>query len=220
MSIFFHNLWDLNKLNDCAKRSCPKWISNKFIRNYNRERILNATKEYWETDQFQDIILEYKNLHQNCLDIQDETGYCYKLINTYPWPYSDPNFAIWDEYNNSEDTLIYDQSKCVIRESTSYVAWKIFEATGTWPSPTDLIWIKPSDYFKFLAESGYREIVDLPKDTGYYVGINKTPEEYGQVLWYEGITKDHSRIISSTYKNRSHIYVGSSPKEYTWIKII
>lgn len=113
------------------------------------------------------------------------------VVNTYPRPYSDPNFAPWEEDDREESyTLITDPANFVIRRSTSYVAWKIFELTGRWPLERGNEGkIFHAKYWQeFLRLNGCDKIVTQPERGHYYVGIIPSEGEFGQVVWFEGLS--------------------------------
>lgn len=216
MSLLEPNERDIKKLHYDAEMSCPKWNNNRPSRDFRRSLYLYEAQRYSEKAEFKEKILEYQKLHAECVDV-DEGKFCYKLFDTYLWPYSDPEFIDW-EYT-SKDTLVYDQSHCVVKEDTSYVASKIAQITGAWPHKTDLDYIGPEDYGDFLAESGFKEITARPNDNGYYVGINLDIGKNGMIVWYEGTVKDKKTVIISTYLNRSYMIKAYRPELFSWIKI-
>lgn len=116
---------------------------------------------------------------------------CGWLTNTYPWPYSDPRFADWEEDDRGKTyTLISDQAGFVIRRSTSYVAWKIYELTGRWPTErgSDGEIFHAKYWQKFLGLNGFTKFVARPEPGKHYVGIIPDEGEFGQVVWFEGMT--------------------------------
>ena len=140
--------------------------------------------------------------------------------NTYPWPFSDEDFANWDEDDSPENySLISDPSGCVVKYATSYCAWKIYEVTGTWPQRKTHIRMDAKNWQLFLGEAGYNEVVELPTAPGRYVGINPDEGEFGMVVWYEGDAVVPGLVVISTYKNKK-FYVGTDETTaYKWIKI-
>lgn len=113
------------------------------------------------------------------------------LANTYPWPYCDPKFAPWEEDDRPETyTLITDPANFVVRRSTSYVAWKIFELTGRWPLErgNDGTVFHAKYWQEFLRLNGYAKEVEHPERGKHYVGIIPDEGEFGQVVWFEGLS--------------------------------
>lgn len=95
-----------------AKKSCTKWNKNRFSRRISRKIYRKMADCYWYSHEGQAKVAMYKTGHHQ--------------INTYPWPYSDEEFAKWPEDDDSDNyTLISDQSGCVVKYATSYCAWKI-----------------------------------------------------------------------------------------------
>lgn len=124
-------------------------------------------------------------------------------LNSYPWPYSSPQFARWTENADPEDcSLVFDPSGFVIRHCMSYCAWKIREITGKWPKCEVAAWIQPKNWLYYLEVLGYKE-VDITPQPGYrYVGIDPFYGEHGMVFWYEGKTVKNGAMVS-TYRNKS-----------------
>ena len=113
--------------------SCPAWNSSKHpnslfsrlignkihqvSRRHYRKLYRKAAEDWWMGTTGRQTIAQYKS--------------GYHGVNTYPYPYCDNRFADWPESDNPKTyNLISDQSGCVIKYATSYVAWKIFEETG------------------------------------------------------------------------------------------
>lgn len=148
-------------------------------------------------------------------------------VNTYPWPYSDPNFAPWEEDDREESyTLITDPANFVIRRSTSYVAWKIFELTGRWPLERGNEGkIFHAKYWQeFLRLNGYDKIVTQPERGHYYVGIIPSEGEFGQVVWFEGLSplscSDLPIYTVSTYTDfKYQTNYNYDAKKAIWVEI-
>lgn len=91
--------------------------------------------------------------------------------NTYPNPYR----------SAGKDTLI-DPSTCYNRECVSYTAWKVREATGSWPRRTGDMNAK--NWVYRLPSWGFKK-VSAPRNGGKYVGVYPHGR-YGHVVWFEG----------------------------------
>lgn len=147
--------------------------------------------------------------------------------NTYPWPYSDPKFAPWEEDDQPETyTLVSDPAGFVIRRSTSYVAWKIFELTGRWPLERgDEGKIFHAKYWQeFLALNGYNKVVAQPERGRHYVGIIPSEGEFGQVVWFEGLSplscSDLPIYTVSTYTDfKYQTNYNYDAKKAIWVEI-
>lgn len=210
---------DLNTINMWAKQSCPKYTGSKLERRRFRKLYRDTAMAYFETKQHQELVVEYKG-HNHCR-------------NTYPWPYCDPGFANWEEDDSKEGySLISDQSGCVIKYATSYVAYKIFEETGVWPQKTSSERLDAKRWVQFLAEAGYTEIVKRPEEGHHYVGVKPDEGEWGLVVWYEQghstrlrRTRDKYDIAIikmaeiSTYINKSYVFTSVDLDDYVWVKI-
>lgn len=88
-----------------------------------------------------------------------------------------------EPYRSAPQDSMTDPSTCYNRECVSYVACKIFQLTGKWPTRTGSMNAKY--WVERLAENGYKKIVDRPQNGGYYVGVS-TAGTYGHVVWFEG----------------------------------
>ncbi|MBR3248482.1 hypothetical protein IKF89_00405 [Candidatus Saccharibacteria bacterium] len=197
----------IEQVNEWARLSCPKWNKNKLSRRHYRAKYRNAAKEYWESPEGQRITEFYKY-----------DGYLGTGTNTYPWPYREPDFANWAE-DGSDDgyNLISDQSGCVIKYATSYCAWKIFEATGTWPQKTSSERLDAKRWLQFLAEAGYAKVVNHPTNNHHYVGINPDEGEWGIVVWFEcdDIFTLKPNILVSSYINKKYQIWYANSDDYT-----
>ncbi len=229
----------LDTLNRWAKLSCDKWnqsklppvfrrgplktigkisdVLHKISRRFYRKRYRHAAQKYWQSVVGQNKTKQYQD------------GYYY--FNTYPWPYSDPDFANWEEDDRTGSyTLISDQSNFIIRHPTSYCAWKIFESTGHWPkrkTPRGEKLFHAKYWQEFLAEAGYETIVVMPQSTHRYVGIEEHSEtEFGEVVWFEklgSVSIDESgvgKVVVSTYRDKQYFVGAVDPQKYLWIQII
>jgi len=209
--------FNINKANFCARMSCRKWNKIRLSRQFYRSRYRQMAQQYWESEKAQEKISEYQAFHAKCASIEENA--IWNLIDTYPLPYSHPEFANWEEDDSEENySLISDQSGCIVKYATSYVAWKIFEATGTWPQKTSKERLDAKRWVQFLTEAGYTTIVSVPSGNGYFVGIDPKKGEFGTVVWYEGTTLDH-QIISTTYKNKTYTISKDGPADFIWVKI-
>lgn len=216
--------------NHYARMSCTRWNKStwqpktklgqliksgvvdkayRLSRKRYRKKYREIARAGWETPQ-QQFIMEFAKL-----------GGC---IDTYPPLYSDPNFANWDESDAPDDySLISDQSGCVIKYSTSYCAWKIFELTGKWPQKKTKARIDAKNWQYFLKQAGYTKVVEnfytdfAPEHR--YVGINPNDGKWGIVVWFERIDR---QVEVSTYRDRMYSYE-CIPREkindYIWIEI-
>lgn len=92
-------------------------------------------------------------------------------VNTYPEPYR----------SKPKDSLI-DPSTCYNRECTSYCAWKIKEATGSWPKRTGDMNAK--NWIYRLPENGYKTKISSPNGAKC-VGV-RTSGKHGHVVWSDG----------------------------------
>lgn len=210
---------DLCTVNMWAKQSCPKYSSLGLQRRRFRKLYRNAAMAYFYTPEHQALVAEYKSGNH--------------MINTYPWPYCEPEFANWEENDSKEGySLISDQSNCVVKYSTSYVAYKIFEETGSWPQKTSSKRLDAKCWAQFLIEAGYTEIVDHLEEGHHYVGIKPDEGEWGLVVWFEGKLKtcirttDECVVVDlrreadiSTYYNKRWLYKTIDPDQFTWIMI-
>ncbi|MDO4889559.1 MAG: hypothetical protein Q4A25_02635 [Candidatus Saccharibacteria bacterium] len=188
-----------------AKLSCPKWDKFRPLRHFARNRYRKLAQKCWESEVWQRKIKQYKSGNWN--------------IDTYPGPYYHQYFADWEENDSPEGyNLISDQSNCVIKYSTSYCAWKIFEATGVWPQKISKERLDAKRWVQFLAEAGYTEVVKDLDPRYYYVGINPDIGEWGLVVWLESI-EDKDEVIVSSYPDKRHQWWATEKDAYTWVKI-
>ena len=201
----------LGEFNRLAKYSCPRWNPVRLSRIIYRWRLHYGAMHFWRT------CSEQRDLSERYID--GEMG-----LNTYPWPYGDEGFANWDEDDSNENySLVSDQSGCVVKYSTSYCAWKIFELTGRWPKKKTRERLDAKRWIQFLYEAGYPVVLDSPaqiSESGHYVGVNKDYGEFGLVVWFEGTNhNDPSLVNVSTYINKKFYFGFIDPKKYIWVKI-
>lgn len=200
----------LEKVNEWARKSCPRWNKNKLSRRAYRKAYRDAAKEWWESPAGQDLMAKYRD--------RDQDGLCF--IDTYPWPYREQDFANWEEDDSSDGySLISDQSGCVVKYATSYCAWKIFEATGTWPQKTSKERLDARRWVQFLAEAGYTEVVDYLEAGHHYVGIDPDVGEWGIVVWLDGYIDNSPVGYMSSYRNGEFVTWIDDIHCYTWVKI-
>ena len=141
--------------------------------------------------------------------------------NTYPWPFCDYGFADWPEDDSPEGySLISDPSGCVIRYSTSYCAWKIYEQTGRWPQKTAKIRLDAKNWIRFLREAGYPDIVAYPSVGGKYVGIKPDVGEFGLCVWFEGEAPEKDMAVASSYVDKVFFLDTVKVADFTWVRIV
>lgn len=193
----------LKKANLCAKFSCSKWNKIKISRAYHRWRLHRMVDKYANKSQRK----------------TDSRKMCDWYFNTYPWPYSDLEFANWKESNMpDESTLVLDPSNCIIKHDTSYCAYKIYEVTGKWPHPLqkDEV-VRREDWLQFLTAAGYEKVKEeevLNNRQCHYVGIGRN------IIWFERVMDSHYGLIEgSTYDDRSFKRDLVILKDFIWIKI-
>ena len=202
---------DIVAANLAAKKSCRRWNKNPLSRKANRASYRKMAKSYWSSEAHQKLIAEYKSGDH--------------FINTYPWPYSDNSFADWPE-SSAKNTysLISDQSGFVIRHSTSYCAWKIFECNGVWPRRITRERMDAKDWLKFLSEAGYARVIKAtePLQKGHhYVGVDPRYGKFGLVVWLEDFDEGFNGWVVeySTYLNGCYTYCSSDRNDFTWVQI-
>ena len=195
-------------VNEWAKLSCPAWERSSFLRFLNRKKYQIAATNF------------YKSYgHLECMRLYRK-GYC--SVNTYPWPFRDEDFADWADGDSSNPyNLVFDQSGCIIRHPTSYCAWKIYEATGSWPKQTSSTRYKSYDWENFLFEAGYKyacypDVIKSSKTS--FVGINPSDGQFGIVVWLEVILDTFSALVS-TYRNNNYSLEKVDIDDFVWIKI-
>ena len=207
----------LDEINHWARMSCTRWnkrsgFFGKISRWWHREKYRKAAKRTCASPKHQVEVSRYK-------------GGDYER-NTYPWPYSAPRFADWSESDDPKDySLISDQSGCVVKNATSYVAYKISELTGEWPERMVKKRYDAWDWLIFLAQAGYVDTTFEPLPGHHYVGIlndtaeNRSLYEWGLVVWAEKIPDDGGPIKVSTYMDKAHKMLTVGADEYTWVEI-
>ena len=201
----------LKEVNTWAKKSCPRWNSGfpkyfrKFLRRYYRKKYRDAALERYYSNGHQDLVRRYKSGE--------------KMLNTYPYPYSDERFADWEEDDSKRGySLISDQSGCVVKYATSYVAYKIFEETGVWPQKKTSRRLDAKKWDQFLAEAGYDKGVLAPKSGHHYVGIKPDEGEFGLVVWFEEVD-DNDYVDISTYYDKAYFFGSAKIKDFKWVEI-
>lgn len=201
--------------NFLAKNSCQKWNSCRLTRVICRHSYRALAKI--------SILLGANKYNRDDL--------YWDSRNTYPWPYRDRDFAPWPE---ERGTLVSDPARMVIRHSTSYVAWKIRELTGKWPTkaiqPRDADHAaeiasreRPNDakyWVEFLAAQGYDSVCETLSEFGRYVGVNPNITEYGLVVWFESApSSDPGEVLASTYLDGKFHYDLFVKDHFTWVRI-
>lgn len=198
----------LDLVNNWALRSCPANNRNPFSRRINRQKYRDAAQTYWEGAAHRRLVAKYFRGYHD--------------LDTYPWPYSDYRFADWEECaDNDGYNLISDQSDFVIRHSTSYCAYKIFELTGKWPKKYSVGYhAHAKNWQQFLYEAGYKQEVINLIPSQHYVGIAPTYGEFGLVVWAEGpVNETTHTLYVSTYLEKHHHYFEALVADYIWIQI-
>ena len=195
---------NLKTANRIARDSCYRWQKNRWWRRINRYRYRKMAEKYWCSKEHQEVMARYKG------GVKD--------TNTYPWPYSDEGFADWTEIDGM---IVSDQSGYTVRHSTSYCAWKIFEATGNWPKKRSVRCYSSRRWQKFLAKIGYTEVVpaeELDPEHHCYVGIRRDEHDWSLVVWAEQKVED-GEIAVSSYVDGEYEFWEIDPDKYTWVKI-
>lgn len=185
-----------------------KLLLTKPLRDYYRKKYREAADEYMVSHTHRELLGRYQ--------------YGEHSVDTYLWPYRSQAFADWPEEDGKYSySLISDPSGFVIRHSTSYCAYKIFESTGNWPQRKSLHRrFDAKDWVEFLAEAGYPNTV-LQLAMGHkYVGIDPKRGEHGQVVWAESEdTPATHEMYISTYINRQHHFGVAHRDDYIWVMI-
>ena len=201
---------ELKQANSWAAMSCANWNKNPVTRKLYREKYRAAAEAYWNSPGHQRLITRYKN--------GDNT------INTYPWPYREAEFANWEESADKDTySLISDQSGCVIKYPTSYCAWKIFEATGSWPQKKSRERLDARNWIQFLAEAGYTTVLGpsiTPLMFHNYVGVlraERDDSEFGLVVWLE-FAGDTWATVSSYIDKKYKIWTVNL-SDFQWVLI-
>lgn len=152
------------------------------------------------------------------------------LIDSYPWPYREPWFADWEEDGTRQEySLVSDQAGFVVKHSTSYCAWKIYELTGSWPiRPKHLPSCDAKHWRRLLHDNDYCTTVKRPGPGKHYVGIAPSMGLHGECVWFEGFDDGHSvernvdtggEIIYSTYRDRKYGIGAALDEWYIWVEI-
>lgn len=199
--------------NDWARMSCSKWnrcvweprtILGKLYKIGVLDKLYRASRRY------------FRRKYQRLAETENDR---LSVDKNYSWLYGHPDFADWEEDDNSETySLISDPSGCVVKYATSYCAYQIFKTTGEWPQRKTRRRMDAKDWQTFLREAGYTEIVES-LDVGHsYVGIKPDEGEWGLVVWFEGKTKD-GKIMVSTYRDKKPSHEKVKKSEYLWVKI-
>ena len=201
---------NLDVLNTWAQLSCANWSKDKLAREFYRRKCRDVASEYWTSPEHQALMKRYRNGDHS--------------LNTYPWPYSDKNFANWPE-SDDEDTysLITDPSDQIIKHSTSYCAWKIYETTGKWPRKSSKEKLDADRWLQFLAEAGYTRVLKRGKELkmfNHYVGVNPNEGESGLVVWMEFASDpdEHWATVSSYVDKRYKVWAVDT-NNYRWVLI-
>ena len=193
----------LDVINEWARRSCTKWNSCQFTRRIYRKKYRNvAISSIRSKEHERRRLLYFSGSHS---------------VNTYPWPYRDGGFANWEEEDGENYNLISDQSGCVIKYSTSYCAWKVFELTHKWPQKKSSERLDAKRWQQFLAEAGYSNVVNVDniEDGRSYVGIKPDEGEWGLTVWYVGGDR-----FATSYINKEFTVINDIKlDDYTWVLI-
>lgn len=198
--------------NFLAKNSCSKWNHYRFLRVICRR------------------LYRYLGEKSAKSSSRCKSGEVAEGVNTYPWPYSDTDFAKWPE---DAGALVSDPAGMVVKHATSYCAWKIREATGVWPTkkviPTDekhALEIaqreRPGDakyWQEFLYAQGYTEVCKKPQNRRRYVGIDPSYGKWGLVVWFEKEGRVPDPVMISAYIDKQFEYKQVSVEDYTWVEI-
>lgn len=169
-------------------KAFKKAVVDKFYersRQRYRDRLWEMARTFWETGERQYWVRLLKG-----------HGDCYS---TYPWPYCDPKL---DDWCKGVDTLVYDPSGNVVKDSTSYCSWKIYELTGKWPNRKANLRVSARYWQYFLSRAGYTEIVERPENGHHYVGIEPRDGDEGMTFWFEKAIKKSGNVVVSTYRDR------------------
>ena len=184
-----------------------KWIVDKYYegeRKYYRRKLWDMARIEWEMRSQGSWVTYFKDRHHS---------------DTYPWPYAHPRFADWKE---EKGALVYDPSGSVVKHSTSYCAWKIFELTGKWPNANKEFHLEAKNWQYFLEQAGYTGLTVGPEPGHHYVVINPHDGEEGMVFWLEGQRAGCMDLIVSTYRDKHYSVEAIKPDKigyYIWVRI-
>ena len=201
----------IEDVNKWAMNSCPRYCNSKARRSFYQTLYLTVVESFIKTPMQKEIT--------------EETLAGKYWCNSYPWPYCQPEFANWPEHHSKQYySLVTDLSGCIVKHDTSYIAWKIREATGEWPTETDKIKFTEFDWILFLANSGFHEIAEAPKRKHKYVGVYSTNQKETVGVWYEKAELNEQEykgkpIIVTTYLDKEFKVLRVNPKKFTWVKI-
>lgn len=215
---------DIAKANHYARMSCSRWCGPKtkpgriFLSGFYR------LIRYFYRRRYRGLVFE---MSQETFEEElEKTMALERLIgNTYPPPYSHPDFANWDEDDSKYNySLVSDDSGFVVKHCTSYCAYKISECTGHWPKRKTPIKMHAKDWLMFLREAGYSDIVDglELRDGHKYVGIDSRYGKNGLVVWFEwegNDRLDQEHVWVSTYREKKYIFKVVDVNRFTWIQI-
>lgn len=179
-----------------ARYSCPMWCDVWVIRGFCRKAyrwLAENPKLYRRAMLRRGINPQWLN-HPAQLPLE---------VDTYPPLYADLRFAPWEEVADPEDpkqyNLISSTGRQVIRWSTDYCSWKIFELTGERPERNLSGRFDAHDWVEFLSQAGYQTVVDHPEPGHHYVGVIPCQGEFGQVVWFG--KADGTGYWCSTYEH-------------------
>lgn len=123
------------------------------------------------------------------------------MANTYPEP-----------YRSARKDSLTDPSTCYNRECTSYCAWKIKEATGSWLKRTGDMDAK--NWIYRLPENGFKTRVSSPNGAKC-IGV-RTSGKHGHVVWSDGTLNITDYNWYGTGQFLEHRVASST---YTWFVI-
>ena len=200
----------ISKVNKWARLSCPKWCKNPTARNVCRSM-------------YQAVVLSANRMPE-MKELSEKSLAGEYWCNSYPWPYRHPDFADWPEEYGSANSLVLDFCGFIVKHDTSYIAWKIYEATGWWPEKTLLLKFSDLDFIRYLSASGYDELAQKPSPGNKFVGIYPAEKDECLVVWYETTEKPepphpNKNVVVSTYFNKEYKIYLVDPDKITWIKI-
>lgn len=235
----------LRLANFFAKYSCTRWNKSRLARRCCRAGYRTLSTVVTKLRRFgaYKIAAPTREIQQAITLVPADAN------NTYPWPYCDPEFAPWEEDDSPDGySLITDPADFVIRRSTSYCAWKIYEATGRWPTNRDSEHLDSDardceeslqmdrdrerrrfdarDWEEFLQMNYCYKRPSGEDALEYAVGIIADEGEFGQVVWLESIyvsfesgqRQVYYRV--STYKDFQYKeYTLKDPDNIVWMEV-